>query len=313
MEEKKPNIIFIDDEVRILRSLNSIFRRSYNVFATTDPKEFLALIQQHHMHVIVSDQRMPKIRGTELLAKAKEISPYSMRILLTGYADVEAILDSVNEGEIYRYITKPWQADDLRETIHQATRLAYALEAEANELGDSEVDAESVLDDDSELENILALFKGEKNYQAISSRFAHKYHVLWANDLEKAAQVLEEYSIAVIISDVHFGDDDTVAVVNELKKVSPQTVSMIISSRQDANVLIDMINKGQIFRFLINPVSGYLLDKSVRHAIKKHHQLKESKAEQQRFTVDDMSEEAQSKQSSVMNGFISRLRRHFST
>lgn len=312
MEEKKPNIIFIDDEVRILRSLNSIFRRSYNVFATTDPKEFLALIQQHHMHVVVSDQRMPRVRGTELLAKVKKISPSSMRILLTGYADVSAILDSVNEGEIYRYITKPWQADELRETIHQAAKVAYALEAEKNMPNQvSEGVGES--SDGVELETILALFKGEKNYRAVSSRFAHKYNVLWANDLEKAAQLLEEHTIAVIISDVHFGDDDTVAVVNELKKASPQTVSVIISSRQDANILIDMINKGQIFRFLINPVSGYLLDKSIRHAIKKHHQLKESKVEQQRFAVDDIGEEAQSKQSSIMSGFISRLRRHFST
>lgn len=314
MSDNKPNILFIDDEVRILRSLNSIFRRTHNVYSTTNPKEFIDLVRKHHMHVVVSDQRMPRIKGTELLGFVKKHSPNSIRILLTGYADVNAILDSVNEGEIYRYITKPWSADELRETIRQATEIALTLEEEVPKEIDQVAEADITAVHrraEQQHEYILALFKEQSSYLKIKSRFEHQYNVLWADDLETAYKVLDEHDFAVMISDVHFGDDNTVSVINALKSVAPQTIAIVITSRQDANTLISLINKGQVYRFLINPVSGYLLDKSIKHAVEKHRQLLANPVEQRRFAVESIDEEDKAKQSSVMSSFISRLRKRF--
>ena len=124
---EKPNIIFIDDDPRILRSLNTIFRSSHNVYITEDPDEFREKVATIPMDVIVCDQKMPVVTGTELLAEVRQSAPDAMRILLTGYADRDDVLDAINEGEIYRYITKPWDTQDLLRTIGDATNIARAL------------------------------------------------------------------------------------------------------------------------------------------------------------------------------------------
>lgn len=124
----KPTILMIDDEERILRSLSVLFKQSHQVFKTSDPEEFMQILQREHIHVIISDQRMPKRKGSDLLRDARQISPNSMRILLTGYADLDAVVASINEGEIFRYITKPWDPNELKRTVAKATEIAIKLQ-----------------------------------------------------------------------------------------------------------------------------------------------------------------------------------------
>ena len=102
----KPSILLVDDEERILRTLTMLLKMQYQVFSTTDGHEALRILKKEKINVLISDQRMPLMVGTELLKQAKSLSPQTMRILLTGYADVDAAVDSVNEGEIFRYINK---------------------------------------------------------------------------------------------------------------------------------------------------------------------------------------------------------------
>ena len=104
----KPTLLLIDDEERILRSLAMLFRGSYQVHATVDPHEAIALVERERVHVVVSDQRMPVMRGADLLREVRSRSPNSMRILLTGYSELDAVVSSVNEGEIFRFVQKPW-------------------------------------------------------------------------------------------------------------------------------------------------------------------------------------------------------------
>src|SRR5882757_7661355 len=124
---EKPSLLLVDDEERILRSLSMLFRANYQVQATTDPKEALALVARAPVHVVVSDQKMPLMRGAELLRQVRERSPSTMRILLTGYSEVDAVVASVNEGEIFRYIAKPWDAAELRASVMEAARVARRL------------------------------------------------------------------------------------------------------------------------------------------------------------------------------------------
>jgi response regulator RpfG family c-di-GMP phosphodiesterase len=123
----KPRILLVDDEERILRTLTMLLKMQYQVFSTTDGNEALNILKQEKIHVLISDQRMPLMVGTELLRQAKNISPQTMRILLTGYADVDAAVDSVNEGEIFRYINKPWGPKELRDTVADAATIATKL------------------------------------------------------------------------------------------------------------------------------------------------------------------------------------------
>ena len=120
----KPKLAFIDDEQRILRSMKLLFRKTHDVFITTDPTEYIDYIKNNHVHVAVSDQRMPERVGVDILREVKEVSPSTMRILLTGYADLNAIIGSINDGEIYRYLTKPCKSEELLAVVGRATEIA---------------------------------------------------------------------------------------------------------------------------------------------------------------------------------------------
>lgn len=112
-------VLFIDDEENILSSLNRIFRRdSIRAYFTTDPEEACRLVKEEEFALVVSDQRMPKMEGTELLKRIREISPRSVRIMLTGYADIKSAMRAVNDGNVFRFLAKPWNEQELRTAIN---------------------------------------------------------------------------------------------------------------------------------------------------------------------------------------------------
>lgn len=115
-----PILLFVDDEQEIAASLADLFRRDYHVMTATSADEALAIMKQQDVSVIVSDQRMPEKTGAELLAEANLINADVVRILLTGYADIEAVIEAVNKGQIFFYLTKPWRSDELEAVIGKA-------------------------------------------------------------------------------------------------------------------------------------------------------------------------------------------------
>ena len=119
-------ILFVDDEKRVLNSMRGLFRRDYELFLTTDGAEAIKLVSDNDVDVIVADQRMPGLSGVEVLGKVREVSPRTVRILLTGYADPEAIEGSINVGEVFRFLSKPCQPKLLRETVQLAIAAARA-------------------------------------------------------------------------------------------------------------------------------------------------------------------------------------------
>ncbi|HLM55002.1 MAG TPA: HD domain-containing phosphohydrolase [Pyrinomonadaceae bacterium] len=115
-------ILLVDDEPANLRLLERLFRRDYEVLTAASGEDALRLLSQHDVALVVTDQRMPGMTGVELLARTFDMRPHMVRILLTGYTDMGALLDAINRGQIYRYVTKPWDNDDLRLTVAQALR-----------------------------------------------------------------------------------------------------------------------------------------------------------------------------------------------
>src|SRR5688572_27562186 len=94
-------VLFVDDEPRILTTMRMLFRKNYEVFTAEGGQKALELLKSQPVDVIVSDQRMPGMTGIEMLRQARELNPNAMRILLTGYSDLNAIIGSINEGEIF--------------------------------------------------------------------------------------------------------------------------------------------------------------------------------------------------------------------
>ncbi len=116
----KARILFVDDEKRVLNSMRGLFRRQYELFLTCEGSEAIRIAAENDIDVIVADQRMPGMTGIEVLAKMKEQSPRTVRILLTGYADPSAVEGSINEGEVFRFLSKPCPPNVLRETLNLA-------------------------------------------------------------------------------------------------------------------------------------------------------------------------------------------------
>ncbi|MCB0780917.1 MAG: response regulator [Flavobacteriales bacterium] len=126
-------VLYVDDEQANLKAFRATFRRDFQVLTASSGAEALELLNSEPVHVVISDQRMPGMTGAELLAEVSELHPACMRMLLTGYADIEAVIDAVNRGRIYAYATKPWDAQDLKLRIEQAHEV-HSLRAEREAL-----------------------------------------------------------------------------------------------------------------------------------------------------------------------------------
>ena len=123
---RKPKVVFVDDEKRVLNAMRALFRRDYELFLTTSGQEAIDYCVEHDVDVIVADQRMPEMEGVEVLGAVRQQAPRTMRILLTGYADLDAIEGSINHGEVFRFLSKPCPPDSLRSTIEQAFKASDA-------------------------------------------------------------------------------------------------------------------------------------------------------------------------------------------
>jgi len=113
-------IMIVDDEPANLRTLLRLFREHYQVLTAESGAEALTLLKQHEVALLISDQRMPEMDGIELMKQTVAARPHMVKMLLTGYTDVEALIESINCGLVYRYITKPWNNDDLLLTVSRA-------------------------------------------------------------------------------------------------------------------------------------------------------------------------------------------------
>ena len=113
-------ILIVDDEPANLRTLARLFRDQYAVMTAGSGAEALQLLGQHDFALLITDQRMPGMTGIELLKNTVLLRPRMVRMILTGYTDVEALVEAINCGEVYRYVTKPWNNDELRLTVKRA-------------------------------------------------------------------------------------------------------------------------------------------------------------------------------------------------
>lgn len=135
IDESKLRLMVVDDEADNLDLLYRTFRKEFEVFkAESAVKALQILDQEEEMAIIISDQRMPRMNGTEFLSYAAEQFPDTIRILLTGYTDVEDLVGAINTGKVFKYITKPWNPEDLRSVVLQAADTYRVLKKRTNEL-----------------------------------------------------------------------------------------------------------------------------------------------------------------------------------
>jgi response regulator RpfG family c-di-GMP phosphodiesterase len=120
---KKTSILYVDDEVNNLISFKALMRLKYDVYTAESGAEALEILKNHDIQILITDQRMPNMTGVQLLESIIHVYPEPMRILLTGYADLNAVIEAVNKGKIFHYLSKPWDEKELEETIQRALEI----------------------------------------------------------------------------------------------------------------------------------------------------------------------------------------------
>ncbi len=119
---KKHTLLVVDDEMDVCDSVHDLLRRDFKVLRAKSAEEGFKLLQENEVHIIMSDQRMPRVSGVEMLAEVRAGHPQAVRMLFTGYADVESVIAAINQGRIFKFLKKPWQPRDLEEAVREAAR-----------------------------------------------------------------------------------------------------------------------------------------------------------------------------------------------
>jgi DNA-binding NtrC family response regulator len=126
-------LLVIDDEPDVCDSVHDLLRREFRVIKATGAQEGLRLMQEEEIHIIMTDQRMPAVTGVELLEKVKARKPQAVRMLFTGYSDLESIIAAINQGHVFQFLKKPWQPEELQEAVRAAAAEYDRLVADAEE------------------------------------------------------------------------------------------------------------------------------------------------------------------------------------
>ena len=144
-QEEKIKILYVDDEENNLQAFKASFRRDYKVFIAISAQEARDFLKTQEVDIIITDQRMPEKTGVEFLESIIPIHPRPIRLLLTGYTDIQAVIDAINKGQVYHYLTKPWEEDYLRTVIKNAFEI-YSLRRENERLTDALLKANEQLE-----------------------------------------------------------------------------------------------------------------------------------------------------------------------
>ncbi|MEZ5593765.1 MAG: response regulator [Gammaproteobacteria bacterium] len=307
----KAKILCVDDDPQTLIILREVFKAKYQVLTASNGAEALDIIQRERVHAILSDQLMPNMLGHELLQEVKKISPFTMRILLTAYSDMSAIMNSINEGEVFRFVIKPWQAAELRVIVDSAVEIAEhtmdsmaepAIPATAIEaLPRPQSHGMLILDDDQETQNIFA------------QRYGKKYALYAASSIAEALDILVAQDIDLLIIDTSINDEiDAADFIMLLKEQYPQIITIVQTSMITPDRAVKLINHGQIYRYLNKPVKESLMDSSIKQALMAVDKNKEKPELLERHRVESSKDSHNVTLSAKIAGRLRTLRSRLS-
>jgi class 3 adenylate cyclase len=203
MADKTFHILYVDDEVQNLISFKAVFRREYTIFTAKGGQEAIDILRSNEIHLVITDQRMPEMTGVEFLERIIPEFPNIIRIVLTGFSDVDAIIRAINKGHVFRYIHKPWDQNELRMTIENSRQL-YQLQIKNQQLvNDLQIKV-------NELERTLKLFMRYVPEAVVKKSLETEEETMFEGelrniavlfcDMRKFTQISEEHSPKDVVS-----------------------------------------------------------------------------------------------------------------
>ncbi|AYM60913.1 response regulator (plasmid) [Agrobacterium fabrum] len=301
----KPVLLFVDDEERIVKLLKIMFRSEYEVYTATSAREALAVLETIPVDVLISDQRMPEITGIQLLSQVRERWPETVRLLLTGYSDLVAIVGAVNEGEVYRFINKPWNQAELRAVIAEAVDSAQSARTIRQTVA-------PIWRDDtntpfSVASQLLAIEGCDADRQEVVEMFTYDFRVHAARTLKEAIDILTHEQIGVIVSNAEVDGVDITDVLAEIGRIDPAITMVVMTEKPSSETIINLINSGRIYRFAMQPLSPNLFRLAVHAAMREHHRrLADPRVVKRRMLLEASKE---SESDGMYNSLVQNLRR----
>ncbi len=162
MPTKKHCLLVVDDEPDVCDSIHDLLRQEFQVLKAPSAAEGVRLMQENEVHIIMTDQRMPSVTGVELLKNVRHRHPLSIRLLFTGFADLEAIIEAINHGHIFKFVKKPWQPDELLAVVREAAHEYDRLVKQDEELAHLRAELDRLRQRVTVLEQEVARLRGEK-------------------------------------------------------------------------------------------------------------------------------------------------------
>ncbi len=297
LPSKQPTVLFVDDDERILRTLNIQFRPLCRVLVTPDPQQAIAWATEQTIHVVVSDQRMPDMPGTELLARMREVSPDTVRVLLTGYSDIDAAVGALNDGEIWRYLAKPWTAAGIQRTVRDAITVSQSLR-----------DTGSATPGVGDATEILVIDQEPDAFNAVRTLIDASVPLHRATSLAEAVEVLGAHPVGIIITEVVVNGDDMTHLLRTLKQQHPDILSIVVTGMRDTGRLIKLINQAQVFRYLPKPVHTEVLAQGLASAAARRTSNQRLALVPSRMRVDDAETEIDRTLSQRIGSYLARLK-----
>jgi len=228
---------------------------------------------------------MPEMSGVDFLNQVRIIAPRAMRILLSGYSDMPAVMRSVNESEIFRYISKPWDVSELPAIVALAADIARQQPVLPS------IEPAIQASPAAHSSKILVLDDDEATHSAVEMSAGDLCEVIHATNPVDAFRILESEDIGVILAERTLGSMDLTHLLCLLKRQHPEIVSIVLSKTMDSDLLTKMINQGQIFRFLPKPVSASFLRLTLKSALLRRNELLDMPKLSQRYQVEAASPE----------------------
>lgn len=288
-------VLFVDDDEFVLRALEASFEDDYNVITDISAINALKTLESTKVDILVSDQRMPEMLGYELLAKARKIAPGAIRILMTGYSDKQSILETINKGEVFRFIAKPWKIEEFNDVLQQASE---ASEIEHIESTDNETDSRkkrTLNEHWSRAKSTIGyspsvLMHTREKYRKSLLQLASKSidaKVFISQSLTASLDaIIKNNDIGIVFIEMNRINTDLISALAMLRRTRPEVVVIILTRSTDFEVAIKLINHGQAFRYLAEPIDLKTLQSAMLAGLIRHRKLKLNKKAARRYISD---------------------------
>ncbi len=268
------HILLVDDEPMVLSSLSRLLEDDYNVHTANGGAQALEIVKREPIKVVISDQRMPGMLGHEVLRQVKLISPNTVRMLLTGYSDLDAIISSVNAGEIFRYINKPWKADNLCNLVKLGIQIYDRIsQLQAKEQAKAEVQkipSRVHIEVEEKHGSVLFVDYNEGEVKTLVDKFSKGFDVSGVSSVDEAFKELAKRPVSVVVSNVNFGDVDGISFLNTIRQEYPHIVTVILTEVKDATLAVRSINELSVFKYLVKPAGDDVIGKTISEAVEKN-------------------------------------------